>query len=240
MASGAVPFQGESPIAVLTRHATELPEPLAKRVKGLPPRFQNLVLRCLEKEPADRFPSMRALIEELDAVAAGAPLPAAALTPAALSVELDGRAQTEAVRAKGSHAGLSTLLVLAGLAGAAYGGFKLREGAPAPTASLSALPQAPPTAPSADEVASSAGPEKTRDVALVLFPLDARVVVGDHDLGAMPVTVKVPEGQSVNAEVRRDGYWTRKLRLDGSKTRIVVGLVKREGNAPPAPAADGH
>ena len=58
-------FKGESPIAVLTRHATELPEPLAKRVKGLPARFyKSSCSRCLEKEPADRFREhARALIE---------------------------------------------------------------------------------------------------------------------------------------------------------------------------------
>jgi serine/threonine-protein kinase len=245
MASGDVPFRGESPIAVLTRHATELPEPLAKRVKGLPLRFQNLVQRCLEKEPADRFPSMRALIDELDAVAAGVPVPPTLLTPAAPSVEPVERV---APRPSNGHAGWIALLVLAGLAGAAYGGFKLHENAPPPTAAASALPEPAPVALAADEAPPSAGPEKTRDVALVLFPLDAHVVVGDRDLGAMPVTVKVPEGQTVNAEVRRDGYWTRKLRLDGSKTRIVVGLVKRDGNAPPtagaasaaAPPSDDH
>jgi serine/threonine-protein kinase len=245
MASGAVPFRGESPIAVLTRHATELPEPLAKRVKGLPLRFQNLVQRCLEKEPADRFPSMRALIDELDAVASGVPVPPTALTPVAPSVEpVERAAPPAAPRPNSSHAGLGALLVLAGLAGAAYGGFKLHESALPPTAAPSALPQPAPVAAPVDEAPASAGPEKTRDVALVLFPLDAHVVVGDRDLGAMPVTVKVPEGQTVNAEVRRDGYWTRKLRLDGSKTRIVVGLVKRDGNAPPAasapPPADDH
>ena len=216
MASGAVPFQGESPIAVLTRHATEVPEPLAKRVKGMPPRFQKLVQRCLEKEPADRFPSMPALIEELDAVAAGAPLPAPVFTASPVSAELEDRAAFETLHAKGSNTGLMTLLVLAGLAGAAYGGFKLHEAALAPSASASATPAPAPPVPSAADAASAAGPQKTRDVALVLFPLDAHVVVGDHDLGAMPVTVKVPEGHSVSAEVRRDGYWTRKLRRAGT------------------------
>ncbi|NJK46575.1 MAG: hypothetical protein HC933_22080 [Pleurocapsa sp. SU_196_0] len=36
--------------------------------------------------------------------------------------------------------------------------------------------------------------------------------------------------------VVRDGYWTRKLTLDGSKKRVVVGLVKRdEGKVNPTP-----
>ncbi|HWZ91013.1 MAG TPA: serine/threonine-protein kinase [Polyangiaceae bacterium] len=247
MASGAVPFQGESPIAVLTRHATESPEPLAKRVKGLPVRFQKLVQRCLEKEPAERFASMLALIAELDAVCAGIELPPAVRAPSASSSEQEDRAEYAAMHEPSSHSGRTAVLVLVALLGAAYGGFKLHEAGLAPAASGSALPAPAPPALSADDAKVAESTEKTRDVALVLFPLDAHVVVGDHDLGAMPVTVKVPEGHAVSAEVRRDGYWTRKLRLDGTKTRIVVGLVKREGNAlpaassgPAAPADDGH
>jgi serine/threonine-protein kinase len=235
MASGAVPFQGESPIAVLTRHATEAPEPLSRRVKGMPSRFQKLVQRCLEKEASDRFPSMLALIEELDAVASGAELPPVAQTPAEARAEQEDREVIAALHAKGSNPAVMTVLVLAGLVAAAYGGFKLHEAGLAPPPSASVAPAPAPTQSSTDDDKSAE--EKTRDVALVLFPLDAHVVVGDHDLGPMPVTVKVPEGRSVSAEVRRDGYWTRKLRLDGTKTRIVVGLVKRDGNGAGVPTA---
>jgi hypothetical protein len=71
-------------------------------------------------------------------------------------------------------------------------------------------------------------------VALVLFPLDARVMSGDQDLGQMPVSVKVREGHPQKVRIVRDGYWTRKLTVDGSKKRVVVGLVKRdEGKANP-------
>ncbi|HEX3777120.1 MAG TPA: serine/threonine-protein kinase [Polyangiaceae bacterium] len=239
MASGDVPFRGESPIAVLTRHATEAPAPLSKHVPGVALRFERLVLRCLEKEPSARFPNMAALIAELDAVSAGAPLPGPIVSPAPsrlITAQIE-REELELLRPKNRSSGLIAALVLAGLVGAGYGGFKLREAASAPSASASVV--APPPAVSRESVSTNADAdkEKTRDVALVLFPLDAHVVVGDKDLGAMPVTVKVPEGRSVFAEVRRDGYWTRKLRLDGSKSRIVVGLVKREGNAAPAPSA---
>jgi hypothetical protein len=71
-----------------------------------------------------------------------------------------------------------------------------------------------------------------QEVALVLFPLDARVLLGDKDLGPMPVSVKVKDGQPLKVRVVRDGYWTRKLTLDGSKKRVVVGLVKRDASKP--------
>lgn len=249
MASGGVPFVGDSPIAVLTRHATEAPPPLAKDAKGMPPRFERLVLCCLEKDPADRFASMAELIVELDAVAAGvdllAPVQSATSAPSLAAVVEDAGASA-APRPSGVKWNFVTGLVVLGLCAAAFAGYRAHEAQLTPRTSASAGP-APAKALASTNDDSSPAKERTRDVALVLFPLDAHVVVGDHDLGAMPVTVKVPEGHAVSAEVRRDGYWTRKLRLDGGKTRIVVGLVKRDGNSPAtagsataAPAADGH
>jgi hypothetical protein len=54
----------------------------------------------------------------------------------------------------------------------------------------------------------------------------------------MPVSVKVKEGQPLKVRVVRDGYWTRKLVLDGSKKRVVVGLVKRDASKAPPPDDD--
>jgi hypothetical protein len=89
----------------------------------------------------------------------------------------------------------------------------------------------PPPLESAAETEDGA-PEQ--EVALVLFPLDARVMLGDKDLGQMPVSVKVREGHPLKVRIVRDGYWTRKLTVDGTKKRVVVGLVKRdEGKANP-------
>jgi len=243
MASGEVPFRGDSPIAVLTRHATEAAEPLEARVPGVLPAFAALVARCLEKEPHARFANMRLLIEELDALSATGPLPEVAETPAPPSLSPlsrggRGTPASPVTVEKKSNPGLA-LWVLLGLAGAAYGGFKLREAKQQPREVVTVTVPAPaaPAPVGAAARETDKNPEKTRDVALVLFPLDAHVVVGDRDLGAMPVTVKVPEGHTVSAEVRRDGYWTRRLRLDGSKSRIVVGLVKRENGASAAPSS---
>jgi hypothetical protein len=63
-------------------------------------------------------------------------------------------------------------------------------------------------------------------VDLILFPLDARVYRGEEDLGQMPVSVYVKEGEKLTLLVKRDGYWPRRLVLDGTKQRVVVGLRK--------------
>src|SRR5262249_6766202 len=155
------PFQGESPIAVLTQHASEPPVPLSRRVKGLPPRFQQLVLRCLEKEPRARFSSMTKVREELDAVAAGIELPPPAPSLADAVQELDAAAAVEALRSGGKRTTLLVLLALFGVGAAAITGVALHEGSPPPSASASSAPvRALPTAPP-EESSAPVEAEKT-------------------------------------------------------------------------------
>jgi hypothetical protein len=75
-------------------------------------------------------------------------------------------------------------------------------------------------------VAAPVAPKNVREVHLVLSPLDAQVFLGEDSLGQMPVSVKVEEGKPRTVTIRRKGYRTRKLTLDGTQTRIVVGLNK--------------
>jgi hypothetical protein len=128
------------------------------------------------------------------------------------------------------------LLLLLGVAGGMF--WMLRHRAPTVITKVTqAEPKPlPPPLPSAAE-ADDGAPEI--EVALVLFPLDARVLLGDKDLGQMPVSVKVKDGHPVKLRIVRDGYWTRKLTVDGSKKRIVVGLVKRDASAKNNPEPEG-
>jgi hypothetical protein len=73
---------------------------------------------------------------------------------------------------------------------------------------------------------SSALVRRVHEVHLVLSPLDAQVYLGEKNLGPMPVSVKVEEGKPLVVSVRRKGYKPRRVVLDGSQTRIVVGLNK--------------
>jgi hypothetical protein len=117
------------------------------------------------------------------------------------------------------------VLLLVAVAGGAYGFSRERSPSVLP-AQAQALPKPlPPPLPSAAE-SDDGAPEL--EVALVLFPLDARVFLDDKDLGQMPVSVKVREGHPLKVRVVRDGYWTRRLTLDGTKKRVVVGLVKKD------------
>jgi serine/threonine-protein kinase len=71
--TGQLPFTGATPLEMFAAAMTRSPIPLRARFEGqLPPDVEEVVGRCLQKDRADRIPSMRALAGELRAIAAGA------------------------------------------------------------------------------------------------------------------------------------------------------------------------
>src|SRR5918999_2330112 len=89
MLAGARPFSGESATGVAFQHVHAAPPRLSESVPDVHPMLEDIVRRCLEKDPADRYPSARALMGELDqalmtVTGAGAPAvlpPATAAAP---------------------------------------------------------------------------------------------------------------------------------------------------------------
>jgi hypothetical protein len=61
MLSGRLPFEGRTAAEVLAKHLTQPPPPLGDRVKGLPESLTSAVMRCLAKDPSDRWPGAQAL-----------------------------------------------------------------------------------------------------------------------------------------------------------------------------------
>ena len=68
MLTGALPFVGRSTQATLAAHAMEKPEAIERRRPGIPPALAALIMRCLEKRPADRPQNAADLLHELEAV----------------------------------------------------------------------------------------------------------------------------------------------------------------------------
>jgi eukaryotic-like serine/threonine-protein kinase len=64
--TGQPPFAGRTPQNVLAAHVTEAPEAITKRRAALPPALAALVMRCLEKRPADRPQSASEVVHTLD------------------------------------------------------------------------------------------------------------------------------------------------------------------------------
>ena len=68
MLAGQTPFSGD-PVQILTAHLREPPPPLVELNPAVRsnPRLDRVIARCLEKDPAERFASMDALLESLRA-----------------------------------------------------------------------------------------------------------------------------------------------------------------------------
>jgi serine/threonine-protein kinase len=66
--TGHTPFPGRSMQQLLAAHATEPPPPVAAVRPTLPVALASLVMRCLEKRPADRPQSASAIIQAIDGI----------------------------------------------------------------------------------------------------------------------------------------------------------------------------
>jgi serine/threonine-protein kinase len=66
MLAGRLPFEGTTTPAMLVKHISERPVPVEELVGNVPPDLARAIMLCLEKEPANRFPSAAALVTALD------------------------------------------------------------------------------------------------------------------------------------------------------------------------------
>ncbi len=222
MAVGEVPFDAEAPLGILTQHMQSEPPRLSELMpegRELPAGYEAIVLKCLSKEPDERYQSMSELDADLEILERG-------LAPQAVEeiAERDRLASLHPAAEPPRKSSLPYYVLAASvlLVGGAW--VLLNSGqTPPPPAVVSAAPIPTPVVPPMPTEEETQQPEGTK-VDLVLFPLNARVYRGDEDLGPMPVSVFVPKGESVSIVVKHKGYISRKLELDGSKSRLVVGL----------------
>jgi serine/threonine protein kinase/Tol biopolymer transport system component len=64
--SGQLPFEADSPWAMIHQHIYEPPHPLEQFRPDLTPQTLQIVVTCLQKEPANRFQSAAELVAALD------------------------------------------------------------------------------------------------------------------------------------------------------------------------------
>ncbi len=69
MLSGEPPFTGSTPQAILAAQVTRTPPPLGPRRPDLAAPFAAAIMRCLEKDPAERWQSAEELLAHLEAFA---------------------------------------------------------------------------------------------------------------------------------------------------------------------------
>lgn len=64
--TGAAPFDGSTPLAVVSKHLTSPPPELSAVLPGAPKALSAVILRLMQKDPADRYASYDALIADLE------------------------------------------------------------------------------------------------------------------------------------------------------------------------------
>jgi serine/threonine-protein kinase len=71
MLTGKTPFDGDTPVAVAMKHIQDIPEPPSHMNPMIPRELERIIMRCLEKDPRDRYPNGDALAYALDQYARG-------------------------------------------------------------------------------------------------------------------------------------------------------------------------
>jgi serine/threonine protein kinase/ligand-binding sensor domain-containing protein len=73
LVTGRVPFEAETPLAVVLKHVND-PLPLPRQIKpDLPAAVERVILKAMAKVPADRFQSAKEMIDALEAAVATMP-----------------------------------------------------------------------------------------------------------------------------------------------------------------------
>jgi serine/threonine-protein kinase len=63
--TGTLPFEGDSPLAVVLKHVQEKPPPPQAKNPKIDPKIAAIILKCMQKDPDDRFQSVNQLYEAL-------------------------------------------------------------------------------------------------------------------------------------------------------------------------------
>jgi serine/threonine-protein kinase len=78
MLTGTVPFKGDSAVTVALKHVNEVPVEPSELVPGMPYALNQIVLKAMAKDPADRYQSAAEFARDLRAAKEGGPVAAAA------------------------------------------------------------------------------------------------------------------------------------------------------------------
>jgi serine/threonine-protein kinase len=253
LACGRVPFDADNFMGILTQHMYKAPVPIRALVpppQDVPPGLEAIILKCLSKRPEQRYPSMRALMSDLEALKSG-------LVPQAVSdmmtrsggfnvpndfFKTQGRMPAPVPATPFARqqpkwpivAGFTGVAAAVGLVVAIF-----THSSPSPASPSAAALHAEATAapvPSAAPVSAPAEPASAA-VAIAVEPIDAEIFRDGASLGTSPVVVQVPEGKLVELNVKRAGYTTQRIVLDGKQPKLMVRLDREKSAAAARPRA---
>ncbi|MEO5590491.1 MAG: serine/threonine-protein kinase, partial [Gemmatimonadaceae bacterium] len=112
--AGTPPFTGTSPQMILAAHVTRTADDVTTHRASVPPALANVIMRCLEKKPADRWQTAEELVQQLAMIATpGASTPHAT----APHVAVPQRERSDPLRSRRPVIAAAFVLGLAALAG---------------------------------------------------------------------------------------------------------------------------
>jgi eukaryotic-like serine/threonine-protein kinase len=109
MATGRVPFKGDTALSVALKHKTQLPPDPRKLNAGLSEDLSRVILRCMEKDAGRRYQTARELLADLDRIEKGLPITKAAILKKKRAI------RWKRIFSYAGAAGLLVALVAAGL-----------------------------------------------------------------------------------------------------------------------------
>ena len=249
LASGRVPFDADNFMGILTQHMYKSPVPIRALVpqpQEVPPGLEAIILKCLSKRPEQRYASMEELLADLEQLKGGGVPDAVAdmmSRSGSFNVPQDYFKKTggmpaplpatplHLVRARWPWiAGVAGVLAAVSLVLAIFAKSGASGAAPVqPLSAENAAAIRPPETPAArgPEVAvvPAEVPPVVRQVVLAVEPIDAHVFRGETDLGQSPVFVDINEGEQARLEIRREGFETQEVVLNGSEGRRSIKLT---------------
>jgi eukaryotic-like serine/threonine-protein kinase len=248
MASGQLPFDADNYMGILTQHMYKAPVPIRALVptpNEVPPGLEAIILKTLSKKPEQRYSNMKELMLDLERLEKGE-LPTAVTEmiarSGAFNVPADYFASANSLdvvhgtpnfrrQPWGIYAGIAGIAAAVGIVSVIFffGNKTDAKQGSQPGSSATAAVTAPAKTTAKPEVSSALAkpPEvKGKSVQLVSEPSDAEAFQDNESMGKLPIKIVVPEGKTLTIELRRDGYKTKELKIDGKKDRIDAKLVK--------------
>ena len=117
MLTGRTPFVVPTPQAMLAAHITQTPDPVSKHRPAVPPALNALLMRCLEKHPADRWQTASELLAQLEVVLT----PSGGLTPSAAMPAVSSGTEEALKRSQPVRVALIFVAVAVAVLGLVYG-----------------------------------------------------------------------------------------------------------------------
>ncbi|MEM9068242.1 MAG: protein kinase [Myxococcota bacterium] len=262
--TGRPPFDSDSKFVLLASHINVEPPAIEELQPTTPssPQLREVIMRCLQKEPADRFQTMEELAEALMAcpeesgTAASSMVSSVALSsidvgslprrePDRSGVMLADEAIEPAPENEGKPSPLFWVALLAGLLIGAGGiaWWWLGRAEPVPVAEVAevaepaaesapAIPEEP-SEPSPMEAAAAA----TTRVEVQTSPEGASIRRDGRDLGDAPVTLVIPEGESWSLTVALSGYESREISVTGGQGVANIRLRRQRRGSTMRPSS---